>query len=55
MRSARGNYDIQSRQNIYRTKHSTKEYGLSKDPFSIVQYFVSNRQRNIKTIFLIEQ
>ena len=55
MRSARGNYDVQSRQNIYRAKHSTKKYGLSKHPFSIVQYFVSNKQRNIKTLFLIVQ
>ena len=53
MRSARGNYDVQSRQNIYRTKNYTKEYGLSKHPFSIVQYFVSNKQRNIKIIILI--
>jgi hypothetical protein len=55
MRSARGNYDVQSRQNIYRTKHSTKKYGLSKHPFSIIQYFVSNKERNKKTIFLIVQ
>ena len=55
MRSARGDYDIQSRQKIYRTKHSTKEYGLSKNPFSIVQYFISNKQRDIKTIYLIER